>query len=130
MRIYHTAFTVSNLKRSVSFYEKLFGLKSLFDGERPELGLKFTMLEDKSGGKLELMEFRKFKKIDKEHKDLKKVGIKHLAFAVDDIEKTFREAPKMGARQIWPIKKGVTVNKIAFIADLGGIPIELAELNR
>lgn len=126
--IYHTALTVRDLKTSRHFYETLFGLKFAFQGERPELGLRFVMLEDERGNKLELMEFRESKAIDPEAEDLKKIGLKHVAFAVEDIEGVYGQALRLGSKVIWPIKKGVTVKRIAFITDPDGMPVELAEL--
>lgn len=60
--------------------------------------------------------------------DFQQVGIKHIAFVVDNIEDIIDKALKNGAKIIWPIKRGITVKRIAFIADPNGIPVELVEL--
>jgi len=44
--------TISNFQKSRKFYGELFGLTLKFENERPEMGLKFAMLEDKNTQKL------------------------------------------------------------------------------
>lgn len=129
MQYFHTALSVANIKKSQEFYEEVFGLSFKTQGERPELGVKFLMMEDKNTGTvIELFEHEKPVPLKEDLMDFQRVGVKHIAFVVDDIENVIGRAARYGSQIIWPSKKGITVKKIAFIADPDGIPIELVEL--
>lgn len=128
MKIFHTAISVRSLQESKTFYENVFGLKQIRAGERPELGVKFIMLEDEKGTGIELFEHTNPQPLTDDLMDFSKNGIKHMAFIVDNLENVFDKALKAGAKVIWPIKDGVTIKRLAFITDPNGIPLELAEL--
>lgn len=128
MKYFHTALSVKNIQESQEFFEKVFDLKFKTRGERPELGVKFIMLEDKSGVSIELFEHVSSKPLIEDPMDFAQIGFKHVAFVVDNIEEVMEKAVKNGAKVIWPIKKGITVKRLAFIKDPNGLPIELAEL--
>ncbi|MBA3724118.1 MAG: VOC family protein [Candidatus Levybacteria bacterium] len=127
MTFFHAAISVKNLEESRTFYEEVFDLKFRAAGERPELGVKFVILQDKNGAGVELFEHATPVPTTEDFMDFSNVGFKHIAFIVDDLEATFDKALKAGAKVIWPIKKGVTVKRLAFIADPNNIPIELVE---
>ncbi len=128
MKFFHAALSVKSIADSRLFYEKVFGLKFKVAGERPEVGIKFIMLEDEKGTVIELIEHNKPTPLTEDLMDFSKVGIKHIAFVVDNLEEVFAKAIKEGAKEIWPIKKGVTVKRLAFISDPNNIPVELIEL--
>lgn len=126
--IYHTALTVSNLDRSQKFYEAVFDFKPVSEGERPEMGLKFVVLKDSHGGHLELLAFDDTKPQDQEAaEDFNTIGIKHLAFWVEDMDEIYQKAIDHGASVFWPIKEGVHIKRIAILRDPDGIMIELSE---
>ena len=128
MKIFHTALSVNSIKTSRKFYEKVFNLTFRVAGERPEQDISFIMLQDEHGTVIELFEHKKPKPLTEDLMDFSQNGIKHIAFIVDDLEKTFDKAIKNGAKVIWPIQKGVTVQRLAFIRDPDNIPVELIEL--
>lgn len=128
MYIHHTAISVKNLEASKAFYESLFGLVQVATGERPELSVKFIVLKDEKGNKLELFEHSNPTQLSEDLMDFQKIGIKHISFEVDDIEKTIEIALKLGSKIIWPSQKAITVKRIAFISDPDNIPIELMEV--
>lgn len=128
MKFFHTALSVANISSSQKFFEEVFEFKFKIQGERPELGVKFIMLENKDGVIIELFEHSSPMPLKENLMDFQHIGIKHIAFIVDDIDAVMQKALKMGASVIWPVKKGITVKRIAFIADPNGIPIELAEV--
>ena len=128
MKYFHTALSVNSFKESLKFYETVFGFHIRAQGERSELESKFIVLEDTSGSILELFKHNSPKKLNQDLMDFQQVGIKHIAFIVDNIEDTINKALENGAKIIWPIKKGITVKRIAFISDPNGIPIELVEV--
>ena len=132
MKFLHTALAVNDLDETIAFYEEVFDFKVKNSGERPEVGVKFVMVENQEGDILEFFEHQKpqqAQQLEKDLMDFSKIGIKHFAFIVDNIEETMVKAVDAGAKIIWNIKKGVTVERIAFIADPNDIPIELVELN-
>lgn len=129
MQYFHTALSVKNLQEAQKFYEIVFGLKLKTKGERSELGVKFIMLEEaNSKTVIELFEHNQPAPLKEDLMDFQNVGIKHIAFIVEDIENTIEQAVKNNAKIIWPPKQGITVKRIAFIRDPNGIPIELVEL--
>lgn len=87
------------------------------------------MLEDKSTGTV--VEFFEHDKPEDSNEDLmnfQQVGLKHIAFIVDNIEEVIEQAITNGGAVVWQPKKGITVKRIAFISDPDGIPIELVEV--
>jgi glyoxylase I family protein len=128
MKFYHTALSVRSIKESQRFYEDIFAFTFRRQGERPELGVKFVILEDSSGHIIEFFEHQTPITLKEDLMDFSKIGYKHIAFVVDNIERTIKKAQKYGVKIIWPIKKGITVKRIAFISDPNGLPIELVEL--
>ncbi len=128
MKFFHTALSVKNIGRSQKFFEEVFEFHFKVNGERPELAVKFVMLENKDGVVIELFEHTSPLPLKENLMDFQQAGIKHIAFIVEDIEAVVKKAVEQGASIIWPVKKGITVKRIAFIADPNGIPIELAEI--
>jgi glyoxylase I family protein len=128
MKIFHTAITVKSIEESRKFYESIFNLKLRTKGERPELGLTFVMLEDEQGVAIELFETNNKLPLNTDLMNFNSLGIKHIAFAVEDVDKLFERALTHGATVVWKPQTGVTVKRIAFIKDPNGIPIELVEL--
>ncbi|SRR6266568_2736593 len=127
MRIFHAALSVKSIKNSRAFYEKVFNLTFRIAGERPEQGISFIMLQDEYGTVIELFEHKKPKPLTEDLMDFSQNGIKHIAFIVDDLEETVNKAIIHGAKIEWPIQKGVTVKRLAFIKDPDNIPVELIE---
>jgi glyoxylase I family protein len=128
MPIHHTAISVKNSEASKAFYESLFGMVQVATGERPELEVKFIVLKDEKGNKLELFEHSRPESLDEDLMDFQKIGIKHISFEVENIEKIMEGAVKLGSKIIWPPQKAITVKRIAFISDPDNIPIELMEV--
>lgn len=128
MKFFHTALSVIDIEKSLPFYQNVFGLRFKAQGERPELGVRFIMLEDEDGVVVELFQHTAPSALSEDLMDFSNVGIKHIAFAVEHIEEVVEKALRAGASVIWEPRKGITVKKIAFIRDINNIPIELVEL--
>ncbi|MFA9289310.1 MAG: VOC family protein [Weeksellaceae bacterium] len=128
MKFFHTALAVENLEESQTFYENVFEMKLKSQGERPEINVRFLILEGTDGICLELFEHNMPDSLEENLMDFSKVGYKHISFSVDDVDAAVDLAVKHGAKVLWPPKAGVTVKRIAFVSDPNGLPIELVQL--
>lgn len=127
--IEHIGIAVADLKNSISFYEKVFGLKcyNIEEVEDQKVRTAFFMIGQT---KLELLEptdpdgpIGKF--IEKRGE-----GIHHIAFAVDNIADQLKHAEKEGVRLIDAIpRKGAEGLDIAFLhpKSTSGVLIEICE---
>ena len=93
----HVGITVSDIERSIEFYEKNFGFKTLgrsgfnqafFDAAPGLYGLKDTtcplaILAAPGGVQIELFQF--IPQLEKEHVPWNRVGITHFALATDSV---------------------------------------------
>jgi len=127
MKLSHVALSVKDLERSQEFYENIFGLKTVWQGEKRESGKKFMFLEDDNGTIIELFQDHNPELLTENLKDTKKIGMKHIAFEVDNIESFLAEAERFPINKITEIKKGTSVKRYIFITDPDNIPIELFE---
>lgn len=97
MYLSYVGIRVTNLERSLRFYEELFGLEEVARGDNSKFGMGiFVLLRDrKSGQKLELNWYPKGSRYDVAY--IAGEGLDHLAFCVDNIEKKFKELVANGA---------------------------------
>ena len=128
MKYFHTAISVNNLEESINFYKSVFNLEFRSQGERKEKKLKFVNLEDENHNVIELFKHDEPLPLAEDLMNFQKVGIKHIAFMVDNLEQAVEKAVSAGAKVIQPIKQGITVKRLAFVSDPNGIPVELIEL--
>ena len=128
MKYFHTAISVNNLEESQRFYENVFNLKFQSQGERKDIKSKFISLADENHNIVELFKHENPIPLNEDLMDFQKVGIKHIAFIVNNIEEVIEKAVANGSKIIWPIQEGITIKRLAFISDPNGIPIELIEL--
>lgn len=128
MKYFHTAISVSNLEKSQEFYEKVFDLEFESKGERPDLKIRMINLKGKDGNVVELFQHENPVLLTEDLMDFQRVGIKHIAFIVENLEQAIEKAVSSGAKIVWPIQNGITIKRLAFISDPDGIPIELLEL--
>jgi len=125
MKFDHIGISVSNLNKSLDFYKSNFGFQEVvrftkkeWDGEAVKL--KLGKME------LELFCFNNAKSKKGDYSDLETIGIKHIAFLVEDIDKIYRELKNKGLDIDEP-KIGTTVKKFCFLRDPDKISIELIE---
>jgi len=122
-RFYYTGIRVRNLKRSLAFYTKAFGMKVVNEGTMGHGGKYVHLVGDGSRQKLELnwyppggrfyTRYRKGEEMD------------HLAFVVDDVRRAYRELLKKGAGSAVPPEKSEGTE--VYVKDPDGIWIELLQ---
>ena len=122
-RFYYTGIRVRNLKRSLAFYTKAFGMKVVNEGTMGHGGKYVHLVGDGSRQKLELnwyppggrfyTRYRKGEEMD------------HLAFVVDDVRKAYRELVARGAKPGIPPAKAEGIE--VYVKDPDGIWIELLQ---
>lgn len=113
--IEHIGIAVKNLNESISFYEKVFGLKCYNIEEVKEQKVKtaFFMVGQT---KIELLESTDPEGPIGKFIEKKGEGIHHLAFAVNNIESALQEAEKNGVTLIDKApRKGAEGLDIAFL---------------
>ena len=104
--IHHTAFTVSNLERSIAFYRDLLGMKVLWDSVQAGIAYKGPVCDQITGcpgteqhlvylgigeGILELVEYTPAgKPLPANHKS-SDVGASHICLKTDDIQALYQK---------------------------------------
>jgi lactoylglutathione lyase len=112
LSVEHFSFTVSNIEAALHFFHDLLGLNTTpviqvesRDIQRvigiPDALLRISIVRAPGGANIELIEYVRpaGKKIDSKPCN---AGIAHIAFQVDDIEKTYRELVPKGVKFINP----------------------------
>ena len=139
--IHHFSFTVSNMPRSLVFYTDILGADILSDviihesaehsvTRIPDAKLRIVQL-NAHGGFIELIQYLSpiGKPLNTRTCD---TGNAHIAFAVDDMEKSYRELQRKGVRfKSEPVVTGFepgTIVKSVYFFDPDGITLELVEI--
>ena len=134
----HTGFVVSDLDTSVHFYRDIVGLEIVRTMEREGapisqvIGyegthLKGTILSTGDGHSLELIQYINPAASERPTAERNVLGASHLAFNVDDIEKTFERLVSNGARRLNPPATMQPGRKACYMQDPDGNWIELIE---
>jgi methylmalonyl-CoA/ethylmalonyl-CoA epimerase len=130
--IEHIGIAVTNLENSISFYEKVFGLKCYNIEEVPEqkVRIAFFMIGQT---KIELLESTDPAGPISAFIKKKGEGIHHIAFAVTNISEQLKHAEKKGVTLIGSeTQKGAEGLDIAFLhpKSTSGVLIELCEIKK
>jgi methylmalonyl-CoA/ethylmalonyl-CoA epimerase len=128
--IEHIGIAVANLENSISFYEKVFGLKCYNIEELKDQKVKtaFFMIGQT---KIELLESTDPEGPIGKFIEKRGEGIHHIAFAVDNIAEQLKHAEKEGVRLIdSDPRKGAEGLDIAFLhpKSTAGVLIEICEV--
>lgn len=121
MKIHHVAIIVSDLEKSLEFYEKALGFTVRQKTFRKE---RNSWKVDIVNGDVELELFT-FPGSPKRPSYPEAQGLRHLAFAVDDIEKFHADLKNFGVEEIRV--DHLTGKKFFFFADPDDQPIEIYE---
>jgi catechol 2,3-dioxygenase-like lactoylglutathione lyase family enzyme len=138
----HTCIHVGDIEKSLAFYRDVLGLRLLFRSE-PAPSAEFDRTLGVKGSKLkiahlvagkaddiELIEYvtPRGKGFDRDQQD---VGNLHIAFSVDDIDKTYEELVKKGVKFVTPPNETNTGPekgwKWCYFHDPDGVLLELTQ---
>ena len=123
-KIHHIAIICSDYQRSKEFYTEILGLEILQEVYRKE---RDSYKLDLALQKNYCIELFSFPNPPTRVSRPEALGLRHLAFAVEDIEK---EVEKLNAKGIYiePIRVDeYSLKKFTFFEDPDGLPIELYE---
>jgi len=142
----HINFVVSNMEQSLKFYCELLGFEISMDKELKGdwidrvAGLsgvcaRCVYLDTGTGARIELLEYQAPKsEAPGETQQTNNLGIRHLAFEVDDIEAEYKRLSSAGVVFVSkPEKvpfqpgKGGRTKQLCYFRDPDGIILELAE---
>lgn len=123
-RIHHTAIICSDYARSRDFYTRVLGLPVIDENYRQSRGSWKLDLALPDGGQIELFSFP-----DPPPRPGRPeaCGLRHLAFAVEDVEAWSQHLRSLGVF-VEPIRTDeFTGRRFTFFADPDGLPLELYE---
>jgi lactoylglutathione lyase len=113
---------VTDLQRSIDFYTKILGMKVTGRGKIEQAkGETVGLQSEKDGFVLELNYYEKDSPYNTKY--VVGEGLDHLAFKVENLDETLKEAKKAGHRTILEMK--ADGGRWAYIEDPDGIWIEL-----
>ena len=131
-RLNHTAIFVSDLDRSIEFYEKAFGLtlkarwmtgERVTNGKEETMGLPGAHLIDSKGCRIELWELP-----DLSGREHTQKPVNHFGMEVDDVALVYENAIAVGAKAEMPpstVTSGDLHVEAAFIRGINDERIEL-----
>lgn len=131
-RLNHAAIFVSDLERSIEFYEKAFGLalkvrwktgERVTNGKEETMGLPGAHLIDNKGCRIELWELA-----DQSGSENNQKPINHFGMEVDDVALVYEKALAAGAKGEMPpstVTSGDLYVEAAFIRGINDERIEL-----
>lgn len=102
-RFYYTGIRVRNLRRSLDFYTKTFGMKVVNEGTMGHGGKYVQLVGDGSRQKLELNWYPPGSRFHTPYR--KGEEMDHLAFVVSDVKTAYRELLRKGAKPAIPPAK-------------------------
>jgi glyoxylase I family protein len=125
LRIHHTAIICADYDRSKLFYTEILGLKIIAENYRRDRDSYKLDLALPDGSQIELFSFPN-RPPRPSHPEA--CGLRHLAFAVEDVDRAKAELEVQGI-EVEPIRLDeFTHKRFTFFADPDGLPLELYEI--
>tara|TARA_B110001454_G_scaffold212657_1_gene229709 strand:+ start:300 stop:737 length:438 start_codon:yes stop_codon:yes gene_type:complete len=135
----HIGIVVSNMKKSLEFYHELLGLKIIRDmNEKGDYLNNMLSLKDvevrtvklSANDQITLVELLEFQSHnDDQIRNFYTIGTSHLAFTVDNLQKTYEYLLKNNVKFTSPPQLPPDgYAKVTFCEDPDGTPIELVEV--
>jgi catechol 2,3-dioxygenase-like lactoylglutathione lyase family enzyme len=140
--IRHAGIVITDRKKALRFYRDLLGLKIFKDANESGefideiLGLtnvkvNTIKMSADDGGLIELLCYSSHPQKTDSKRKIYSIGASHVAFTVDNLDKTFKKLKKAGINFISLPKISPDGNaKVVFCEDPDGTPIELVEIIR
>ena len=124
--IHHIAIICSDYDSAIKFYVDGLGLSVLSDTPRPEKNDRIIMLSlgERSDTQVELF-IKSDAPVRPSYPEAR--GLRHLAFRVNDVEKLVSDLAQKGIDAEQIRRDSFTGEKMTFIHDPDGLPIELHE---
>lgn len=123
-KVNHIAIIASNIKRSITFYADVLGftiIRKVYREERDSWKVDLALHGDY------LIELFTFPNAPQRPSYPEALGLRHLAFSVDDIEASVAELQAKGIATEAIRTDPITGCKCVFFADPDGLPIEFVE---
>ncbi|WP_151631811.1 SMU1112c/YaeR family gloxylase I-like metalloprotein [Noviherbaspirillum aerium] len=125
-RIHHAAVICSNYETSRRFYTETLGLRVVAENYRAERASYKLDLALPDGSRIELFSFPH---APERPSYPEACGLRHLAFAVEDIDACKRHLEQCGI-EVEPVRVDeYTKRRFTFFADPDGLPLELYEVD-
>lgn len=125
-RIHHAAVICSNYETSKRFYTETLGLRVVAENYRAERASYKLDLALPDGSQIELFSFPH---APERPSYPEACGLRHLAFAVEDIDACKRHLELCGI-EVEPVRVDeYTKRRFTFFADPDGLPLELYEVD-
>ncbi|MFE2955943.1 SMU1112c/YaeR family gloxylase I-like metalloprotein [Nocardia tengchongensis] len=124
LRIHHAAIIAADYGKSKAFYTEILGLRILAENYRAERHSYKLDLALPDGGQIELFSFPE---PPPRPTRPEAAGLRHLAFAVPDVEQALAELRGRGVAVEEVRVDEYTGKRFAFFADPDGLPLELYE---
>lgn len=122
--IAHTAYLVSDMNRSIAFYDQAFGFKKAFELDHPDGSPWIVYLKVNDRQFIELFYGTKaFKKNPHQ-------SYQHLCLEVDDIEGFVKTLTSKNIPLLHPIILGLDHNYQCWVEDPDGNPIEIMQYGK
>lgn len=123
-KVHHIAIICSHYERSLEFYQQVLGFTVLAEHYRED---RMSFKTDLALGGQYVIELFSFPSPPARPSHPEAVGLRHLAFEVDDIIKEARELERLGIEHE-PIRIDHATNRrFMFFQDPDGLPLELYE---
>ena len=122
----HVAFNVSDMERSIRFYQEAFGFEKAFELAHPNTGEPWIVYLHAAGGQfLELF----YGGIHaSEYKD-ENIGFSHICLEVSDIHAAAKRLEQAGAPLDSPVRQGMDLNWQCWTRDPDNNRIELMQMD-
>ena len=123
-KVHHIAIICSDYQRSLDFYTHVLGLRVLAEHYREE---RQSYKTDLALGDDYIIELFSFPSPPSRLTRPEAVGLRHLAFEVDNIDESVRELDALGINHETVRTDEYTSKRFLFFQDPDGLPIELYE---
>lgn len=121
-KIHHIAVICSNYEKSKHFYTQILGFPIIHETFRPE---RNSYKLDLQVGETDQIELFSFPNPPQRTSRPEACGLRHIAFAVDDIEQTVKELQAQGIEVENIRVDEITGRKFTFFPDPDALPIEI-----